>query len=76
MPRRSMADVFLSVSDDGLGLAPRTLARHGARREIDESVPEVAWPAIVRDIAKLYGGNFALRRIFLGGLEARLELPA
>ena len=31
--------------------------------------------AIVRDIAKLYGGNIALNEFPMGGLEVRLELP-
>ena len=32
--------------------------------------------AIVRDIAKLYGGSFTLDTAPQGGLEARLTLPA
>jgi signal transduction histidine kinase len=31
--------------------------------------------AIVRDIAKLYGGNVTLDESSLGGLEVNLELP-
>ena len=68
---------FLSVSDDGLGLAPEERSRAMERGErLDESVPGSGLGlAIVRDIAKLYGGNFALGESSLGGLEARLELP-
>jgi len=32
--------------------------------------------AIVRDLAELYGGSIALEGSPLGGLTARLELPA
>ena len=32
--------------------------------------------AIVRDLAELYGGSIALDASPLGGLRARLELPA
>jgi signal transduction histidine kinase len=68
---------FLSVSDDGFGLAPEERSRAMERGErLDESVPGTGLGlAIVRDVAKLYGGNFALGESSLGGLEARLELP-
>jgi signal transduction histidine kinase len=68
---------FLSVSDDGLGLAPEERSRAMERGErLDESVPGTGLGlAIVRDIAKLYGGNFVLGQSSMGGLEARLELP-
>ena len=32
-------------------------------------------PAIVRDLAELYGGSIALDTSPLGGLRARLQLP-
>ncbi len=68
---------FLSVSDDGFGLAPEERSRAMERGErLDESVPGTGLGlAIVRDVAKLYGGNFVLGEASLGGLEARLELP-
>jgi signal transduction histidine kinase len=68
---------FLSVSDDGFGLAPEERSRAMERGErLDESVPGTGLGlAIVRDIAKLYGGNFTLGESSMAGLEARLELP-
>jgi len=68
---------FLSVEDDGHGLAPDERARAMERGErLDETVPGTGLGlAIVRDIAKLYGGNFTLGESALGGLLARLELP-
>jgi signal transduction histidine kinase len=68
---------ILSVGDDGPGLAPDERTRAMQRGEkLDESVPGSGLGlGIVRDIAKLYGGNFTLGQSTLGGLEARLELP-
>jgi signal transduction histidine kinase len=68
----------LKVEDDGPGLAPedreRVLERGG---RLDESVPGSGLGlSIVEDIAKLYGGTFELGTSLLGGLEARLSLPA
>jgi signal transduction histidine kinase len=67
----------LRVGDDGPGLQPKERSRAMERGErLDESVPGSGLGlAIVRDIAKLYGGNFALDESPMGGLEARLELP-
>ncbi len=67
----------LTVGDDGPGLAPDEQTRAMQRGEkLDESVPGSGLGlGIVRDIAKLYGGNFALGQSPLGGLEARVELP-
>jgi len=67
----------LRVGDDGPGLQPEERSRAMQRGErLDESVPGTGLGlAIVRDIAKLYGGNFALDESPMGGLEARLELP-
>jgi signal transduction histidine kinase len=67
----------LCVSDDGPGLAPEERARAMERGErLDESVPgQGLGLAIVRDVAKLYGGQITLGQSALGGLEARLELP-
>jgi len=68
---------FLTVEDDGSGLAPEERSRAMERGErLDESVPGTGLGlAIVRDIAKLYGGQFTLGQADLGGLSAQLELP-
>jgi signal transduction histidine kinase len=68
----------LAVEDDGPGLAPedreRVLERGG---RLDESVPGSGLGlSIVEDIAKLYGGTFDLGSAAMGGLRARLVLPA
>ena len=67
----------LRVDDDGPGLEPDERRRVGERGErLDESVPGSGFGlAIVRDIAKLYGGSLTLGESPLGGLQARLELP-
>ena len=66
------------MEDDGPGLSAEQRAQVGERGErLDESVPGSGLGlAIVRDISKLYGGFFALDASPLGGLLARLELPA
>lgn len=76
--RRDGAAFELCVGDDGDGLDEGERARVGARGErLDESVPGSGLGlAIVRDIAKLYGGSLTLGESPLGGLEARLALPA
>lgn len=68
----------LDVGDDGEGLDAEERARVGARGErLDENVPGTGLGlSIVRDIAKLYGGALTLGDSPLGGLEARLALPA
>jgi signal transduction histidine kinase len=70
--------LFLTVEDDGPGLSAEQRSQVGERGErLDESVPGSGLGlAIVRDISKLYGGFFALDESSLGGLLARLELPA
>ena len=70
--------LVLTVEDDGPGLSQAQRAQVGARGErLDESVPGSGLGlAIVRDISKLYGGFLALDSSPLGGLLARLELPA
>ena len=66
------------VGDDGTGLSPDEISQVGERGErLDQSVPGTGLGlAIVRDIARLYGGALDLGRSPLGGLEARLSLPA
>jgi signal transduction histidine kinase len=72
------ASLTLTVEDDGPGLTPDEQAQVGARGErLDESVPGSGLGlAIVRDIAKLYGGGLELGESGLGGLLARVDLPA
>lgn len=69
--------VFL-IEDDGPGLSAEQRGQVGERGErLDESVPGSGLGlAIVRDISKLYGGFFELGESSMGGLLARLELPA
>jgi signal transduction histidine kinase len=68
----------LSVDDDGPGLEPEDRERVLERGErLDESVPGSGLGlSIVEDIAKLYQGSLVLGHSRLGGLEARLNLPA
>jgi signal transduction histidine kinase len=75
---RDGARLVLTVADDGPGLTPENRARVGTRGErLDESVPGSGLGlAIVRDISKLYAGFLELDAAALGGLEARLILPA
>jgi signal transduction histidine kinase len=70
--------LVLTVEDDGPGLSAEQRTQVGARGErLDESVPGSGLGlAIVRDISKLYGGFFSLEESSLGGVQARLELPA
>lgn len=70
--------VTVLVDDDGPGLTEAeqsALFKRGQR--LDESVPGTGLGlAIVRDMAELYGGSIMLDRAPLGGLRARLTLPA
>jgi len=70
--------LILTIEDDGPGLSAEQRSQVGERGErLDESVPGSGLGlAIVRDISKLYGGFFALDESSLGGLLARLDLPA
>ncbi|GJE43770.1 sensor histidine kinase [Methylobacterium soli] len=66
------------VEDDGPGLdaaARAEVLRHGLR--LDESVPGNGFGlSITLELAELYGGGLALEPSDLGGLRARLRLPA
>ena len=68
----------LTIEDDGPGLTADQRAQVGERGErLDESVPGSGLGlAIVRDISRLYGGFFTLDASPMGGVMARLELPA
>jgi signal transduction histidine kinase len=70
--------LVLTVEDDGPGLSAEQRSQVGERGErLDESVPGSGLGlAIVRDISKLYGGFFGLDASPMGGVLARLELPA
>jgi signal transduction histidine kinase len=70
--------VALVVDDDGPGLAPsmrEAVLQRGVRA--DEAAPGSGFGlAIVREIADVYGGAIVLEDSPLGGLRARLLLPA
>lgn len=70
--------VVLTIDDDGPGLAPNlrdAVLQRGVR--VDEAAPGSGLGlAIVRDLAELYGGTISLEDSPLGGLRARLRLPA
>jgi signal transduction histidine kinase len=75
---RADAMLVLTLDDDGPGLAPalRTVVLERGVR-IDEAAPGSGLGlAIVRDLAELYGGSISLDESPLGGLRARIELPA
>jgi len=75
---RSSGMIVFTVDDDGPGLecALRSaVLERGVR--IDESAPGSGLGlAIVRDLAELYGGCVSLDDAALGGLHARVSLPA
>jgi signal transduction histidine kinase len=70
--------VVVTVDDDGPGLAPSmrdAVLQRGVRA--DEAAPGSGLGlAIVRDLAELYRGTISLEDSPLGGLRARLRLPA
>jgi signal transduction histidine kinase len=70
--------LVLTVDDDGPGLPDGVRQQAFARgTRLDETVPGNGLGlAIVRDLADLYGGRVQLEASELGGLRARLELPA
>jgi len=72
------ARIFITVDDDGPGVEPdkrQAVLQRGVRA--DEAAPGSGLGlAIARDLAELYGGSIALQDSPLGGLRARLQLPA
>jgi len=70
--------VVITVDDDGPGLEAsmrHIVLQRGVRA--DEAAPGSGLGlAIVRDLAELYGGSISLGAAPMGGLRARLELPA
>ena len=77
--KRGVPDVLLlQVDDDGPGLsdAERIEARQRGKR-LDETKPGSGLGlSIVTELTGLYKGQFELERSPLGGLQARLRLPA
>jgi signal transduction histidine kinase len=72
------AGILITVDDDGPGLEPAmwsAVLQRGVRA--DEAAPGSGFGlAIVRDLAELYGGAIAIGKAPIGGVRARLELPA
>jgi signal transduction histidine kinase len=70
--------LLVSVDDDGPGLTPEQRAQGIKRgRRLDESKPGSGLGhSIVADLAQSYRGHFKLEESPLGGLSARLDLPA
>ena len=70
--------VEILVEDDGPGIADalrEEVLRRGVSADEASSGTGLGL-AIVRDLAELYGGTIALQRGRMGGLGARLRLPA
>lgn len=75
---RSGGLIEIRVEDDGTGLTPEQTAHvlHRGRRR-DESGPGDGFGLpITLDLAELYGEALSLDRFDLGGLLAKLRLPA
>ncbi len=70
--------VHIEVDDDGPGLTLQQRQQAVQRgRRLDESKPGSGLGhSIVTDLAQSYRGKFALEASSLGGLSARLDLPA
>jgi signal transduction histidine kinase len=70
--------IAITVDDDGPGIDPSmrgAVLQRGVRA--DEAAPGSGFGlAIVRDLAELYGGDLSLHSAPLGGVSARLTLPA
>jgi signal transduction histidine kinase len=70
--------LVIVVEDDGAGI-PETHRQEVIKRgrRLDEEVPGSGLGLdIVRDIAELYRGSFHIEQSGLGGVSARLDLPA
>lgn len=70
--------LILTVDDDGTGLAPEVRERARTRgQRLDTSTPGTGLGlAIVDELVEIYGGTLALNDSPLGGLQARVDLPA
>jgi signal transduction histidine kinase len=66
------------VEDDGPGLSEADIERAMARgSRLDEAAPgQGLGLSILKETADLYGGRLLFERAQLGGLRARLLLPA
>ena len=76
--REEKARLVVEVEDDGPGLDDGAIKRATRRGErLDEKGPGAGLGlAIVSDLAELYGGALGLETAAIGGLAARVELPA
>lgn len=76
--QESGATLTITVDDDGPGLpTDRRDAVLAPGVRLDESIPGTGLGlAVVRDVARLYGGDIRLADSPLGGLRAELVLPA
>lgn len=76
--KRLGGEIELIVDDDGPGVAPEhreSALKRGQRH--DETTPGTGLGlSIVSDTAEMYGGSLSLEDSPLGGLRARLRLPA
>lgn len=76
--REDHGNLEIAVEDDGPGVPggkTEEVMRRGNR--LDESKPgHGEGLGIVKDIADLYGGSLTLNKSELGGLKAKLVLPA
>jgi signal transduction histidine kinase len=72
------ASIVITVDDDGPGIDPAMageVLKRGVRA--DEQMDGTGLGlAIVRDLSEIYGGSIELSRSPLGGVRARLQLPA
>ena len=72
------AGLVMSVADDGPGIpddAADALLQRGTR--LDESTPgHGIGLAVVKDIARSYGGDLTIDRSELGGAEIQVTLPS
>ena len=75
--RAAASGMVLTVSDDGPGIpedAARALLQRGMR--LDESTPgHGIGLAVVKDIARSYGGRLSIQRSDLGGAEIMVSIP-
>jgi two-component system sensor histidine kinase PhoQ len=75
--RAAASGMVLTVSDDGPGIpedAARALLQRGMR--LDESTPgHGIGLAVVKDIARSYGGRLSIQKSELGGAEIMVSIP-
>ncbi|MBL8538050.1 MAG: sensor histidine kinase [Hyphomonadaceae bacterium] len=78
LERADATSFDIVVEDDGPGLSDADLARAMARgARLDEAAPgQGLGLSILKETVELYAGALAFERSALGGLKARLRLPA